>query len=624
MYREEYDFGGKKQGDGIAVSAACLYEEARGYGLLPLEAMGQRPDRFTGSGGWYAGGGKRQRGEGQLCELLDSEYGVCTQFPEYPLRFRAKVPGKGVYRVEVTLRGGSADCGRLDVYTNRRNLVKRGLQVRAGEEVNLAFYVSVCEYIPVIGEPMKLDASIYVTLIEAHQSRGSGKKPLELRPEAVSLVRVSVAEAAAPTVFLAGDSLVTDYDGQYPDNPLMNFGSWGQNLLSFLPGAAVSNQAHGGMTTNCFRDDGHFEIVRRNIRPGDVFMMQFGHNDQKRRNLKAYVQYAANLRWYISRIREMGAYPVIVTSLSRIPGRDEDGYFDLLEEYAQSCLRVGKECHVPVIDLHAYSFQLMCKVGVEASRDYFCDMTHTNDYGAMVAAGFIAGEIGKRGIEPLASWMEAISEPRMEGEALPDASWKPDAALRPVGALLSTQKEERPVLPANLPELPYADCRHIRQKQELKEAMWRGLLDPCIRYYHPFDEMPRGQFLYLFFKAVPMPKRRGYQGAYCDIYRYEWDASAVQAALDNGLVDESTTPDGHFRPDDALTCGELVSFLIRSLYPEGKRDIPMWECEKEARSLGLLWEGYQKEKAVNRLDCTVALVHLMRLSPEEKASAIRK
>ena len=77
-------------------------------------------------------------------------------------------------------------------------------------------------------------------------------------------------------------------------------------MLQYFDGLAVCNQAHGGMTTNCFRDDGHWDIVCRNIRPGDIFMMEFGHNDQKRRNLRPFGQYAANLRWYIHEIRKTG------------------------------------------------------------------------------------------------------------------------------------------------------------------------------------------------------------------------------------------------------------------------------------------------------------------------------
>lgn len=214
-----------------------------------------------------------------------------------------------------------------------------------------------------------------------------------------------------------------------------------------------------------------------------IFMMQFEHNDQQRRYLKAYVQYAANLRWHIARIREAGAYPVIVTSLSRIPGMDEGGYYDLLEECAQSCLRIGREYKVQVIDLHAHSFRLLCEMGMEQCRYCFNDNTHTNDYGALLMTEYIADEMIRLGIVPLENCCESFHE----------EPWTPDISLLPSEAVSSNHKRERPVLPADLPELPYADCRHIRQENELEEAMWKGMLDPCVRFFHLFEEMPRGQ-----------------------------------------------------------------------------------------------------------------------------------
>ena len=79
-----------------------------------------------------------------------------------------------------------------------------------------------------------------------------------------------------------------------------------------------------------------------------------------------------------------------------------------------------------------------------------------------------------------------------------------------------------------------------------------------------------------------------------------------------------TTPDHRFRPDDALTGGELVSMMIRSLKPLSERALPMDECERQARLLGLVWEGYEKNSPVNRLDTTVALVKLMKLQGSGK------
>lgn len=585
--------------DGVRVAPGDMYDDRKGYGFLQFGTQTSPADRFTGSGGWNPGEEWIKKQEALSSVLwYETEDGVEISEEGMPLRFRAAVPENGTYRITVDIRGGRDGLTDLMLYSGRRNLVRRDLNIGPGEEFSISYCVQVCPYIPVVGKGAKDDRSIYVTVL----NRTGGR---------ARLTGITIEKTECPTLYIAGDSLVTDYESLYPYNPLRNYGSWGQNLLQYFSKIAVSDQAHGGLTTNCFRDDGHWDIISRNIKPGDLFMMEFGHNDQKRRNLKAFDQYAANLRWYILQIRRKGAFPVIVTSLSRIPGKDGDGYFDLLEDYAESCRRVGKELHVPVIDLHSYSFRLWCDMGSAIYPDYFCDTTHTNDFGALLAAKFIGEEIRRLAADPLYACIAAGIN-AYDGDA-----WVPNKSLRPAadtgtGASHSeVLEEEHPVLPTDLPELPYADCSGIPREQELKKAMAKGLLDPCILYFHPFDEMPRGQFLYLFFKAAKTPARRSYQGRYCDIYKYEFDAQNVQTALDAGLLDETTTPDDRFRPDDGLTCGELVSFMVRSLQPEADRDLDMEICEKLAADMGLLWDGYRREEKTNRADCTAALVKMM-------------
>ena len=55
----------------------------------------------------------------------------------------------------------------------------------------------------------------------------------------------------------------------------------------------------------------------------------------------------------------------------------------MLEDYALSCLRVGRELHVPVIDLHACSFRTLCDMGPEITPDYFMDTTLANKFSAL-------------------------------------------------------------------------------------------------------------------------------------------------------------------------------------------------------------------------------------------------
>ncbi|MBN2221106.1 MAG: hypothetical protein JW708_02795, partial [Vallitaleaceae bacterium] len=503
-----------------------LFSEEREYGLLPLQKEAFRPaDRFKNTAGWLPW----KEDEPCPCDYEQTKYGAQLEAKGVPLRFRALVPEAGVYKVSIQIDGGEQGLNAIHIYQGRRNLVQRDVVIAENEVYSYCFYTHVMDYIPIMGKPAREDLSIYISVLG----------------EVARLTRVLIEKADAPTIFIGGDSIVADYEGFYPYNPLINGGAWGQYLLQYLKGIAVDNQAHGGMTTNCFRQDGHYDIIRKRIRPGDVFLFQFGHNDQKRRNLAAFGGYIHNLRRYIQEIRAMGAYPILVTSMSRIPSVDEQGYYDLLEDHAQACRKVGKEWQVPVIDLHEHSFRLFCSWSQEQLAGHFNDAAHANDYGAIRMAEFVAKEIERLQIEPLYSHIN---------QRYP-SPWEPDENLRPKQEVNPTDKPEKPILSIDLPELPYADCKNIRHLPLLKEAMAKGLLDPCLKFFHPFDEMPRGQFLFLFFKAYKVKNRRGYQGRYCDIDRYEYDAGNVQAAIDEELIDETTTLEDRFRPDDALTGG---------------------------------------------------------------------
>lgn len=584
MFNKNFSFLSNTKECAISLSSKDIYCESLGYGFIPFSnEKVNKADKFIDSGGWLP---KELNNCSDRSILLhNTESGVEIRQKGWPLRFRMAVPEAGVYAVTITINGGKEGLIGINIYSGRRNMVRRDISIAPGEVFSYQYFVHISDYIAIMGQPPRQDLSVYISVL-GDIARISG---------------IKIEKSEAPTLFLGGDSIVGDYEAYYPYNPIYNGGSWAQNILQYFRGIAVDNQAHGGMTTNCFRDDGHWDIVCKNIRPGDIFMFQFGHNDQKRRNLAPFSGYSANLRWYIQKIKSMGATPIIVTSLSRIPSKDENGFYDLLEDHAEACRRVGRELNVQVIDLHKYSFELFCQMNDDILKGYFNDAAHTNDYGAIKMSEFIASEIKSKQITPLCSNMN-------DHFPMP---WLPDESLRVVNQKSPLEKPEKPILSIDLPSLPYADCIHIKQLDGLKQAMAKGLLDPCLKFFHPFDEIPRGQFLFLFFKAAKAPNKRPYQGKYCDIYKYEFDASYIQAAIDAEIIDEATTLHDRFRPDDGLTGGELLSFIVRNLHDLGERDYNMAECEQQAKGLGLVWEGYERDTKVNRADCAVALVRMM-------------
>ena len=80
---------------------------------------------------------------------------------------------------------------------------------------------------------------------------------------------------------------------------------------------AVHNFAKGGASTESFRAEGLWDALLELAGEGDLVLIQFGHNDQKRPHLAARTGYAANLRTMVAEVGALGAVPVLCTSVER-------------------------------------------------------------------------------------------------------------------------------------------------------------------------------------------------------------------------------------------------------------------------------------------------------------------
>lgn len=130
--------------------------------------------------------------------------------------------------------------------------------------------------------------------------------------ERPALSQIEIEKVDCPTLFLLGDSTVMDQNTEYPYAPGTSYSGWGQMLPAFVKGkVAIAN--HG---------------------------------------------YRENLIRFIEEIREKKTIPILVTPVARNSWRGSEGcYNDLLKDYADCCLLLGKELEVPVIDLHKRSMQ---------------------------------------------------------------------------------------------------------------------------------------------------------------------------------------------------------------------------------------------------------------------------
>lgn len=324
-----------------------------------------------------------------------------------PMSFFTEKVDPGIYRIHIRFKAVK-EIKRLYLFTGRKQL-RRVLSLEKGEHFSGSYLQSVAEIIPRYQEDVRPVEHLFFTICTEDPSaiemdacygeHADRPAPEEGEPNA-SLAQENRSDRPAslsvpPRIFLCGDSTVTDHACEIVYHPGACYGGWGQALPAFLPEAAVENQAHCGLTTEDFLKQGHFSVVVHHIRPGDICLFQFGHNDQKLPHLWADRDYPANLRYLVTAIQEKGAHPVLVTPLGRNIWNSDGTYPDLLEEHAQAVQKVAGETGTPCIDLHGWSVRKIKEMGMGAARDYFHpgDYTHTNDYGACLFGAFMADSL---------------------------------------------------------------------------------------------------------------------------------------------------------------------------------------------------------------------------------------
>ena len=220
-------------------------------------------------------------------------------------------------------------------------------------------------------------------------------------------------------ILLAGDSTVANCPThEYP------MSGWGAQLAPHVYNrAAVHNFAKGGASTESFREEGLWGRLLSEAAEGDLVLIQFGHNDQKRQHLAARTGYAANLRTMAGDVRSRGALPVLCTPVERrhfldAPPSDAavEGILELsLEDYPEVVREIGLELGLPVVDLNAWTRGLYLRLGPEDSASLFChfvpgthaywpeglaDNTHFSRPGAALVAEHVAAELQELGLVP--------------------------------------------------------------------------------------------------------------------------------------------------------------------------------------------------------------------------------
>lgn len=355
----KYKFGDSKTlTNVIKVDTTSKYSEVLGYGLTP-----------SGS-------------------LKTNVLGSKTHFvsSEKPFYFSVKLP-EGQYKITLTL-GGNTEGSSTTLKAESRRLMFENLKTKPGKNIEKVIVVDV-------RSPRITDStSIKLKTRELTYINWDNKLTLEFCGEKPCVSAIEIQKAnELPTIFLAGNSTVTDQENE-------PWASWGQMFTNFLkPIVVVANYAESGETLLAFKREKRLEKILSLIKKGDYLLMEFAHNDQKPggNHLDAFTTYKTELKYYIAEAKKKGAIPVLVTSTNRRRFDGNGKIINTLEDFPEAMRQLAKDENVLLIDLNAMSKDLFEALGVEMSKKAFvhypansypgqtealADNTHFNPYGA--------------------------------------------------------------------------------------------------------------------------------------------------------------------------------------------------------------------------------------------------
>lgn len=228
---------------------------------------------------------------------------------------------------------------------------------------------------------------------------------IEVASEHCSLDYIEIRpNPEARTLYLIGDSTVADQTSE----PWIG---WGQVLPVFLqPGVAVSNHSASGFAFSSFKSMKRFDKVLEDLAPGDLVLIQFGHNDQKEKGegIGAWESYTDYIHEFTGAVRAEGAKPILISSMKRRRFDEAGRQFETLGDYPRAVRQAAANLNVPLIDLNFMSGVFYGALGPEDSKKAFvhypantfanqpralADDTHFNIYGGHQLARCIVEQL---------------------------------------------------------------------------------------------------------------------------------------------------------------------------------------------------------------------------------------
>ena len=308
--------------------------------------------------------------------------------PNEPFYFSVKVDD-GNYRVRVVI-GSKKKVAETTVRAEGRRLMVHNVATKKGKFETYEFVVN--KRSPQIDEKNR----VRIKDREKDYLAWDDKLTLEFNGDAPAVQSIHIErDDKVPTIYLCGNSTVVDQNSE-------PWASWGQMITRwFGPEVAVSNHAESGLTARTFIAGGRLDKILTTLKPGDLLIAEFGHNDEKEKRPGdgAWYHYVYNLKIFIDQVRQKGADIVFCTPTQRRAFEaDNKTIQNTHGEFPAAMKSVAEREKVPVIDLNQMTKTFFETLGFENSKRALvhypkelygrelADNTHFNPYGAYEVA----------------------------------------------------------------------------------------------------------------------------------------------------------------------------------------------------------------------------------------------
>ena len=265
-------------------------------------------------------------------------------------------------------------------------------------------------------------------------------EPLDDQPVEKDAGGQTKTDAALPTFWIIGDSTVkVGTKGQR---------GWGDELAPFFDAAKVNvvNRAIGGRSSRTFLTDGRWDEILKELRRGDVVIMQFGHNDASPINEEPPVNkstrargvirdnsdktvdvvniltgkpetvhsYGWYLRHFVTTAKDKGATAIICSPIPRKSWSKDGKINRSTDSWTLWAKQAAEQAGAQFIDLNEIIARAYEKIGQAAVEPLFGDKgTHTSPAGAAFNAKAVVSGLNGLTPNPLAF---GLSE---EGKTVP-------------------------------------------------------------------------------------------------------------------------------------------------------------------------------------------------------------